>query len=1319
VHSSPRAVGEISCSSHLAEQGRLIFCPYRPLEKSSVESLTVGHTCRPWTSFRLGWTFFSIRVCLHSQSRIASGIALAANRTLPEVHARLAATGSIWLGLCAGLALSVHSQTAIAACSPGGPAIVSGTTVTCSSPGAQGSRIGNGPNGAPGNGDDVTVNVNDGATISVTNDNAISLHDGAMITVGSPSGTTTTTVMTTTNGGANQGQYGTGDDTIELNKNSTLIIYSNGEVITSGTQNNSEAINAESSGNTITNYGLIKNGSGSAIFFENTGTSGSDPRNKVDNFGTIDASSPTGNGEAIGSFHDVGIDIINETGGKILGNLDLQGGNDNVTLDPGSVITGHMDGGAGTNVLTLNASAVSSDTIPGAISDFQTLDKTGAGTWTLTGPVGNNGGATPLAVEVIGGTLVLTGNNTAFNGSVTIDSGATLEARAQSLPPTINDLSGDVLINQVSPGGGQPNDGTYAGQIVGSGIVTKIGVGTLTMTGSNTYSGGTVFDEGAIAASADSAFGAATGPLTFNGGELKLDSSFNLSSTRMITLNGPNGGFAGGGTIDANSFQTTIAQGITGAGGLTVTDSSGGGAGKVILTGSNSYGGGTTIAAGTLQLGNGGTTGSIVGNVVDNGALAFDRSDTVTFPGLISGAGSVNQIGTGTTILTADNSYTGGTTIAAGTLQLGNGGTTGSIIGNVTDNGTLAFDHSNRLTFAGVISGSGAVSQIGSGTTVLTADSPYTGGTNVSAGTLVVGDFVHPSAALSGGGPIVVGSGGTLGGYGSVTGPTVNNGVIAAGSATPGIIGPATGTFTIIGNLLNHGVIQLASGNSIGNVLEVRGSYVGAGGSMAINTFLGGDGSPSDRLVINGDPVATGNTSVHVTNVGGPGALTTANGILVVDAINGATTAPGAFSLSNPELRAGAFNYRLFQGGVSGSADDWFLRSSFMAPGLPLTPVVPPGPPILPPGPPIFPSAPPPDTLPPGVAFPIIGPELATYGVVQPLARQLGLSILGTLDDRVGDTYQPDGCAVAPPAPPNALPKPRPALAPCPLFSPTIWGRFFGQTLDNRYSAFADPRASGNLGGFQGGIDLLHGSLIAGHSERAGLYGAYGNVNSDVTGLVTNPAATAYVLSRTGSMSLNAWSAGGYWTHVGPGGWYLDGVLQGTWYYGSASTQFANLNTDGTGFIASLEGGYPFSWPQLGPGFVIEPQGQILWQKVSFRHDYDGLGDVALGDTTGPSGRIGLKTEWTIVTAGGQVWQPYLRGNLWRDWGAEADAVYSGTNIVPLLSQATMLELGGGLTGRINANVSVFANVDYEFAVGSGDDKRNGVRGAFGAKYTW
>jgi outer membrane autotransporter protein len=533
--------------------------------------------------------------------------------------------------------------------------------------------------------------------------------------------------------------------------------------------------------------------------------------------------------------------------------------------------------------------------------------------------------------------------------------------------------------------------------------------------------------------------------------------------------------------------------------------------------------------------------------------------------------------------------------------------------------------------------------------------------------------------------------------------------------------------------------------------------YTGVSGTMRLNTFLGDDSAPSDRLIINGG-AGTGSTNLDIRNTIGTGALTVANGILVVDAINGATTTPGAFALANGELRGGAFTYDLFRGGLdpSNSPDNWFLRSSFIAPPTPITPLIPvsPGPPAppTPPSPPsppsppppspvqplepgspveVFPSAPPPDPLTPGVLYPIIGPELATYGVVQPLARQLGLSILGTLDDREGGIYEPDGGAVAPGAetPAVELPtrksaalptkKPGPTLAPRPLFSPSVWGRFFGQTINNRYQAFADPHASGNLGGFQGGIDLLRGSLISGHYERMGLYGAYGDVSADVDGLVTNAAATGYVNTHTGSMNLTAWSGGAYWTHVGPGGWYLDTVLQGTSYNGSASTQSARLNTDGWGFIASLEGGVPFAFPQLGPGFVVEPQGQILWQKVSFRHDYDGLGDVALGDTTGPSGRIGLKTKWTIVTGGGQVWQPYLRGNLWRDWGAEADAVYSGTSIVPVVTQATMLEFGGGVTGQINANVSVFANVDYEFAVGAGDDKRNGVRGGFGARYTW
>ena len=138
-----------------------------------------------------------------------------------------------------------------------------------------------------------------------------------------------------------------------------------------------------------------------------------------------------------------------------------------------------------------------------------------------------------------------------------------------------------------------------------------------------------------------------------------------------------------------------------------------------------------------------------------------------------------------------------------------------------------------------------------------------------------------------------MGSGGTLGGYGSVTGDVTNSGILAPGSASQ-LSGSPMGAFTINGN------------------------YTGAGGTMAINTVLGGSGSTSDLLVISGG-AATGNTIVHVTNVGGVGGLTPGNGIQVVEAVNGATTSPGAFALPVGELRAGAFDYDLLRGGLGAS----------------------------------------------------------------------------------------------------------------------------------------------------------------------------------------------------------------------------------------------------------------------------------------------------------------------------------------------------------------------------------------------------------------
>ena len=258
---------------------------------------------------------------------------------------------------------------------------------------------------------------------------------------------------------------------------------------------------------------------------------------------------------------------------------------------------------------------------------------------------------------------------------------------------------------------------------------------------------------------------------------------------------------------------------ISGAGSVTQI-----GAGTTILTANNIYTGGTTIRAGTLQLGNnGGTTGSITGNVVDNGLVAFNRSDSVTFGGVISGAGSVTQIGTGTTILTANNIYTGGTTIGAGTLQLGNGGTIGSLTGNVVDNGVVAFNRSDSVTFGGVISGAGSLVKQGTGTLTLPGKNTYTGTTTINAGSLIVDGSIASQQTF-------VNAGGFLGGHGTIGGSLLNRGIVGPGDS-PGTLTVAndytqnaTGTLRVqVGGLATnqHDLLAVNGHVTLGGTLQL------------------------------------------------------------------------------------------------------------------------------------------------------------------------------------------------------------------------------------------------------------------------------------------------------------------------------------------------------------------------------------------------------------------------------------------------------------------------------------------------------------------
>ena len=227
--------------------------------------------------------------------------------------------------------------------------------------------------------------------------------------------------------------------------------------------------------------------------------------------------------------------------------------------------------------------------------------------------------------------------------------------------------------------------------------------------------------------------------VTFNdsetGGNTTVELMSNVQPILVIVSNTvvPNYTFAdgtgnGGGSIDGN--------------GSLVKD----GTGTLIMQTANSYRGTTTVRNGTLQIGGGGTgIGDIgVGNVTNNAALVFQEGDGATHgvAGAISGTGSLTENANATVVLEANNTYTGPTTITAGTLQVGNGGTTGNLGSTpaVTNNGVLAINLNGPLSFPYNVTGSGTLAVLGSGTVSLAGSTlTYAGNTYISNGVVKLG----------------------------------------------------------------------------------------------------------------------------------------------------------------------------------------------------------------------------------------------------------------------------------------------------------------------------------------------------------------------------------------------------------------------------------------------------------------------------------------------------------------------------------------------------------------------------------------------------
>jgi len=548
-------------------------------------------------------------------------------------------------------------------------------------------------------------------------------------------------------------------------------------------------------------------------------------------------------------------------------------------------------GNSGIGTLLVNGGAVSdSSGYLGYNAGSNGLALVTGGTWNNTGDlyIGNSGT----------GTLNLTGS-----GNVTVGSGAGILILAPSATSagTLNIGVGGAAgaLNAAIVTGGIGNATvnfnhtgslTFAPSLTGTLTVNKLGAGTTILTASNTYTGTTTIASGTLQLGNGGTSGSLSGSSAITGSSGAI-----LAFNRSNSITVPNNISGGIGLVQLGAGTVILSGSNTFAGTTTVMSS-----GAVLLSNQNALAGSTVASGGTgivfaplsgHAFSFGGLSGAGNLNLMDNGATPNAVALTVggnngstTYSGVLSGSGSLSKTGIGTLILTGSNAHTGGTTITAGTMQLGDASTVnGSVSGNIIDNAALVFANPTAQSYSGSISGSGTLTKTGAGTLTLS------GNTTVSSFSVNQGAVV-----LSNG----------------IGGVTDNNGSIGGGAGSNGAVAVASGTWNNLGNLY-VGSSGCGSLNLTGSGKISVGSGTGAltlalTGSSTGTLNLGGGG---DAGMLNAS-VVTGGSGTATVNFNQSGAYVFApalNGNLTVNMIgSGTTILAGSLQVSALNVNAGS-----------------------------------------------------------------------------------------------------------------------------------------------------------------------------------------------------------------------------------------------------------------------------------------------------------------------------------------------------------------------------------------------------------------------------
>ncbi|WP_439291917.1 MULTISPECIES: autotransporter family protein [Rahnella] len=442
-----------------------------------------------------------------------------------------------------------------------------------------------------------------------------------------------------------------------------------------------------------------------------------------------------------------------------------------------------------------------------------------------------------------------------------------------------------------------------------------------------------------------------------------------------------------------------------------------------------------------------------------------------------------------------------------------------------------------------------------------------------------------------------------------------------------------------------------------GQFHTLNASTLSGNGSLNFNTQLGSDNSPTDSLHVQGN--ASGQFGVLVRNVGGSGALTTGDGIRLVQ-VDGDDTS--SLKLLR-KVSAGAYDYYLYKGGSS-SSKDWYLRT-YLEP-------VPPPEPVPDPDPAPEPT---PQPTPTPIPKPVIAYRTDVVGYIAApfLNRQYGFSSMGSYHERTGDSVKraQDG----------------------------TWARI-GGAHDNydigRFSFDSDIRY------IQIGKDLYQDETPRGNNVHAGIMISLGdqktNSSDSARGLVGES-------TDTGDVSTDAYGIGGYYTVKTDSGAYLDFVGQVTDYHTEFQSE-TQAKQDGYGVALSAEGGIPLAITQ---SWRLEPQTQVIYQYLHMKGFNDGIASVEKTTDNSVQARAGVRLSHLPQVDQPNI-TPYLNLDAVSTFSDAPAVTIASTRISPDFTQSTW-KAGGGITATLSKNAALYASANY---LRGFDGKQEGYQGNIG-----